>query len=303
VEALEQQPHPGIDEAQKQWQVLAEQQQNQAQRLQEAIRQKEEAVCAFLAGQADQSGKTVADNDLPLYTGDVAVDRLLERYDRKKTQVDALRRCINDDKLKREKEMAEIEERIRQVETKLDIDRIQRAEAANSAHKKNIDISVRDNLLRQQKELPLRLEKLKRESEEVRQKQNAELEKAEQELAMFQRKTDKKIAVVRNSQDASEADSKTVVVDPVLMEDPKFKALIAPLDQAIDREEGLANKAAEAVDKQTLVLHRLNKAREEVIAEVRHPLEQNKQNFYLVSGVGGAVFLVGFFLSGSKKRN
>ena len=121
------------------------------------------------------------------------------------------------------------------METRLDINRIQRAEASN---KKSGDFKVTENradLLKLQASLPQELERITDQGEAALRDQTEAYEKAKRELDLFQNNVDRQIASLRDSMNSPLAEDYDET--EILSEDPEFRTMIAPYDQAVSHEE------------------------------------------------------------------
>lgn len=306
IKVLESAPHPELDAARRRFDELAEAHERQAALLQAAIQNKEEAVRNFWNARmekADREAKSataVAPARKPaVRSAESRVAQLLERYDRRSADVEALKSKLDSTRQQLASAQTRLQEQIRQVETRLDINRIQRAEAANT---KSNDFKVtesRAQLLKLQASLPQQLERVTRQGESMIRQQTEAYEKANRELALFQRKVDRQIAGIRDAADsplAEEYDEAALLAD-----DPQFQAVIAPYDQAVSHEEALTMQTEENVEGQEKIVHSLQRLRDSSIEGPRSQLKQDEQLFY-TAAVVGLVLLVSTLLSFIKRR-
>lgn len=307
LKAMEQEPCPELDAAQARFDEAAELHEKQAERLQEAIQRKEEAVRKYWnarMGQTDRANtgkktESAAKEKPNARNAEARIANLLEQYDCRaadveelKSRRDATRRQLNDARNR-------LQEQIRQVETRLDINRIQRAEASNA---KSRDFKVTENradLLKLQARLPQELERVTSQGEALLRKQTAAYEKAKRELALFQNRVDRQIALLRDTMDSPfrEGDDEA----EILSEDPKFLAMIAPYDQAVSHEETIALRTEADVEKQAKALHGLQRIRNGNIEGERSRLRQEEEIFF-TAAVIGAVLLISILLSFIRRR-
>ena len=85
------------------------------------------------------------------------------------------------------------------METRLDIDRIQRAEASNTKSREFKVTENREELLKLQASLPQELERITRKGETMIREKTEAWEKAKRELSLFQNKVDRQIASIRDT--------------------------------------------------------------------------------------------------------
>ena len=308
IKALEMEPYPELDAAQMRFDELAELHEQQAARLQAAIQRKEEAVRKYWDGQMEKADKAAAVSKTPRAssgtphsrTAEDRIARLLQQYDKRAADVEELRSKLNTTRQQLSAAQARLQEQIRQVETRLDIDRIQRAEASNTKSKEFKVTENRQELLKLQTSLPQELERITRKGEAMIRQQTEAWEKAKRELSLFQNKVDRQIASIRdtmNSPLAEEYDDTAI-----LAEDPEFQAMIAPFDQAVSHEESLTMRTEANVEEQAKVVHSLQRIRDGSIEEYRSRLKQEEQIFFTAATVIGAVLLVSLLLSFTRRK-
>ena len=224
----------------------------------------------------------------------------LQQYDKRAADVEELQSKLNTTRQQLSAAQARLQEQIRQVETRLDIDRIQRAEASNTKSKEFKVTENRQELLKLQTSLPQELERITRKGEAMIRQQTEAWEKAKRELSLFQNKVDRQIASIRdtmNSPLAEEYDDTAI-----LAEDPEFQAMIAPFDQAVSHEESLTMRTEANVEEQAKVVHSLQRIRDGSIEEYRSRLKQEEQIFFTAATVIGAVLLVSLLLSFTRRK-
>lgn len=308
IKALEQEPHPEVDAAQLRFDELAELHEKQADRLQDAIRKKEEAVRKYWDEQmrkADQmpdlkkkdpsaAGKNRA------RSAENRIAQLLEQYDQRSSDVDALKSKLNTTRQQLSAAQSRLQEQIRQVETRLDINRIQRAEASNASAKGFKVKESRAELLKLQESLPRELDRITRKGDAMLMEQTEAYEKAHRELLLFQSKVDRKIADLRDAADSplSEEDSDTAL----LAADPRFRTMMEPYEKAVSHEESLAAQTETDAEEQAKLLHGLKRVRDGAIEEKRSRLQQEEQLFFTGATVVGVVLLISTILSFSRRR-
>lgn len=233
-------------------------------------------------------------------TAEDRIARLLQQYDRRAADVEELQSKLNTTKQQLSAAQARLQEQIRQVETRLDIDRIQRAEASNTKSREFKVTENREELLKLQASLPQELERITRKGETMIREKTEAWEKAKRELSLFQNKVDRQIASIRdtmNSPLAEEYDDTAI-----LAEDPEFQAMIAPFDRAVSHEESLTMRTEANVEEQAKVVHNLQRIRDGSIEESRSRLKQEEQIFFTAATVIGAILLVSFLLSFTRRK-
>lgn len=207
LKAMEQEPCPELDAAQARFDEAAELHEQQAARLQKAVQRKEEAVRKYWDSRIKQAGQEKDGKKTPspvsgrpnARSAEARIAYLLEQYDRRVAEVEKLKSRRNATRQQLDSARNRIQEQIRQVETRLDINRIQRAEASN---KKSGDFKVTENradLLKLQASLPQELERITDQGEAALRDQTEAYEKAKRELDLFQNNVDRQIASLRDS--------------------------------------------------------------------------------------------------------
>jgi len=308
LKAMEQEPCPELDAAQARFDEAAELHEQQAARLQEAIQRKEEAVRKYWdvrMGQTDQANtgkkaESAAKGKPNTRNTEARIANLLEQYDRRAADVEELKSRRNATRRQLDDARNRIQEKMRQVETRLDINRIQRAEASNA---KSRDFEVTENradLLKLQASLPQELERVTNQGEALLREQTAAYEKAKRELGLFQNKVDRQIAILRDTMDSplGEGDDEA----EILSEDPEFRTMIAPYDQAVNHEETIAMRTEADVEKQAKALHGLQRIRNGKIEGERSQLRQEEEIFFTAAAVIGIVLLISILLSFTRRR-
>ena len=106
-------------------------------------------------------------------------------------------------------------------------------------------------------------------------------------------KADKAAAVSKTSRAASGTPQ---------AEDPEFQAMIAPFDRAVSHEESLTMRTEANVEEQAKVVHNLQRIRDGSIEESRSRLKQEEQIFFTAATVIGAILLVSFLLSFTRRK-
>lgn len=175
-------------------------------------------------------------------TGRVAeVEELKSRRDATRQQLDSARNRL--------------QEQIRQVETRQDINRIQLAEASNTKNRNFKVTENRTDLLKLQASLPQELERITDQGEAALRDQTEAYEKAKRELDLFQNNVDRQIASLRDTMNSPLAEDYDET--EILSEDPEFRTMIAPYDQAVSHEETIVMRTEADVEEQAKALHRL----------------------------------------------
>lgn len=308
IKAMEREPYPELDAARDRFDEAAELHEQQAERLQAAIQRKEEAIRKYWDAQMKKTDQANAGKKpVPAVKGrpnarkaEARIASLLEQYDRRLADVDELKSKLDATRQQFESARNRLQEQIRQVETRLDINRIQRAEASNTKSK---DFKVTENradLLKLQASLPQQLDRLTRKGEVLLRDQEAAYQKAKRELGLFQNKVDRQIASLRDSMDSPLAEEYDET--EILSEDPEFRAMIAPYDQAVDHEETLAVRTEAEVEEQAKALHGLQRIRDGKIEGERSQLRQEEEIFFTAAAVIGVVLLISILLSFTRRR-
>ena len=140
---MEQEPYPELDAAQARFDEAAELHEQQAARLQAAIQRKEEAIRKYWDAQMEKIDQANAGKKpVPAVKGrpnarsaEARIANLLEQYDRRVADVEELKGKRDTTRQQLDNARNRLQEQIRQVETRLDINRIQRAEASNTKSK------------------------------------------------------------------------------------------------------------------------------------------------------------------------
>lgn len=308
ITAMEQAPHPELDEARSRFEELTNQHQQQAARLQAAIQKKEEAVRQFWNARMEEANKAKPAPKRPAPTTgkpaaqnvETRIARLLERYDQRSAAVDALRMKLETTKRQLAAAQSRLEEQIRQVETRLDINRIQRAEADNTKSKEFKVNESRNDLLKLQASLPQELDRINRKGTSLVLEQTEAYEHANRQLILLQGKVDRQIAALRENADSPlvEDDDETAA----LSTDPQFQAMITPYDQAVLHEETLTTRAETTVETQAKILHGLQQVRDSAIASKQTQLQQDEQFFFIAAIAIGAVLLIASAFSFTRRQ-
>lgn len=307
LEALEQAPHPEIDEAQAELDEFAEHHDAQATRLQQVLQEKEEAIRKYWETQmgiANQpkpapSKPAPSEKNQPAQA-DARIARLMEQYDIRAAKVEELKAKLTTTTQQLAKAQTRIEEQIRQVETRLDINRIQQAEASNTKGKGFKVTDSKAELLKQQEQLPKELAQINRKGEILIQQQTEAYDKAARALGVFQSKVDRQIANIRAAVSSPVEEDRADV--EMLEGDPKFQAMIKPYDEAVSHEETLTAATEKEVTTRVKILHALQNARNGDIASMRTQLEEEEQWFFTAAALAGLVLLIATAFSFGKRR-
>lgn len=308
IKAMEGEPYPELDEAQLRFDELAELHEQQAARLQAAIQRKEEAVRKYWDSQMQKADQAAAASKQPrpssgkpgVRTAESRITLLLEDYDRRSADVEGLKSKLSTTRQQLSSAQARLQEQIRQVETRLDINRIQRAEASNTRSREFKVTENREDLLKLQASLPKELERVTRKGEAMVLEQTEAYEKAKRELALFQNKVDRQIATLRDTMNSPLAEAYDDTA--ILADDPQFQAMIAPFDRAVSHEETLAMRTEADVEAQAKIVHGLQRIKDGKIEERRGQLRQEEQIFYTAATVIGAILLISLLLSFTRRR-
>ena len=185
-------------------------------------------------------------------SAEARIANLLEQYDRRVADVEELKGKRDTTRQQLDNARNRLQEQIRQVETRLDINRIQRAEASNTKSKDFKVTESRADLLKLQASLPQELDRITRKGAAMLSDQTAAYEKAKRELALFQNKVDRQIASLRDSMNSPLAEEYDET--EILSEDPEFRTMISPYDQAVSHEETLVMRTEADVEEQALSL-------------------------------------------------
>lgn len=308
IKAMEQEPYPELDAAQARFDEAAELHEQQAARLQAAIQRKEEAIRKYWDAQMEKVDQANAGKkSVPTVKGrpnarsaEARIANLLEQYDRRVANVEELKSKLDTTREQLASARNRLQEQIRQVETRLDINRIQRAEASNTKSKDFKVTESRADLLKLQASLPQELERITRKGEAMLRDQTAAYQKAKRELGLFQSKVDRQIASLRDAMNSPLAEEYDET--EILSEDPEFRTMIAPYDQAVSHEETLAMRTEADVEEQAKVLHGLQRVRDGKIEGERSQLRQEEEIFFTAAAVIGVVLLISILLSFTRRR-
>ena len=156
------------------------------------------------------------------------------------------------------------------------------------------------DLLKLQASLPQELDRITRKGEAMLSDQTAAYEKAKRELALFQNKVDRQIASLRDAMNSPLAEEYDET--EILSEDPEFRTMIAPYDQAVSHEETLVMRTEADVEEQAKVLHGLQRIRDGKIEGERSQLRQEEEIFFTAAAVIGVVLLISILLSFTRRR-
>ena len=275
-------------------------------RIQEQIRQVETRLDINRIQRAEASNKKsgdfkVTENRADLLKLQASLPQELERItDRRVAEVEKLKSRRNATRQQLDSARNRIQEQIRQVETRLDINRIQRAEASN---KKSGDFKVTENradLLKLQASLPQELERITDQGEAALRDQTEAYEKAKRELGLFQNNVDRQIASLRDSMNSPLAEDYDET--EILSEDPEFRTMIAPYDQAVSHEETIVMRTEADVEEKAKALHGLQRVRDAKIEEERNRLRQEEEIFFTAATVIGVILLISILLSFARRR-
>ena len=297
IKAMEQEPYPELDAAQARFDEAAELHEQQAARLQAAIQRKEEAIRKYWDAQMEKIDQANAGKkSVPAVKGrpnarsaEARIANLLEQYDRRVADVEELKGKRDTTRQQLDNARNRLQEQIRQVETRLDINRIQRAEASNTKSKDFKVTESRADLLKLQASLPQELDRITRKGEAMLSDQTAAYEKAKRELALFQNKVDRQIASLRDS-----------MTSPLAEEYDETEILSE--DQAVSHEETLVMRTEADVEEQAKVLHGLQRIRDGKIEGERSQLRQEEEIFFTAAAVIGVVLLISILLSFTRRR-
>ena len=193
-----------------------------------------------------------------------------------------------------------LQEQIRQVETRLDINRIQPAEASNTKNRNFKVTENRTDLLKLQASLPQELERITDQGEAALRDQTEAYEKAKRELDLFQNNVDRQIASLRDTMNSPLAEDYDET--EILSEDPEFRTMIAPYDQAVSHEETIVMRTEADVEEQSKALHGLQRVRDAKIEEERSRLRQEEEIFFTAAVVIGVILLISILLSFARRR-
>ena len=300
---MEQEPCPELDAAQARFDEAAELHEQQTARLQKAIQRKEEAVRKYWDSRIKQADQEKDGKKTPSPVNGrpkARIAYLLEQYDRRVAEVEKLKSRRNATRQQLDSARNRIQEQIRQVETRLDINRIQRAEASN---KKSGDFKVTENradLLKLQASLPQELERITDQGEAALRDQTEAYEKAKRELGLFQNNVDRQIASLRDSMNSPLAEDYDET--EILSEDPEFRTMIAPYDQAVSHEETIVMRTEADVEEKAKALHGLQRVRDAKIEEERSRLRQEEEIFFTAATAIGVILLISILLSFARRR-
>lgn len=308
IKILELAPQPELEAAQMRFGELEELHEQQAGKLQDAIQRKTEAVRKYWNDQIEKNGQTSPVKKTPspsagkpqARSAEIRINRLLEQYDQRSTDMDALKSRLTSTRQQLAAAQTRLQEQIRQVETRLDINRIQRAEASNMKSKDFKVTESRADLLKLQASLPQELDRINRKGEAMLRDQTAAYEKAKRELAVFQNKADRQIANLRDAMNSPLAEEDDEA--EILSEDPRFRTMMEPYEKAVTHEESVALQTEANAEEQAKILHALKRIRDGKIEEERSRLRQQEEIFFTAAAVIGVVLLISILLSFTRRR-
>ena len=308
LKAMEQEPCPELDTAQARFDEAAELHEQQAARLQKAIQRKEEAVRKYWDARIKQAGQEKDGKKTPspvsgkpnARSAEARIAHLLEQYDRRVAEVEELKSRRDATRQQLDSARNRLQEQIRQVETRLDINRIQLAEASNTKSRNFKVTENRTDLLKLQASLPQELERITDQGEAALRDQTEAYEKAKRELGLFQNNVDRQIASLRNTMNSPLAEDYDET--EILSEDPEFRTMIAPYDQAVSHEETIVMRTEADVEEQSKALHGLQRVRDAKLEEERSRLRQEEEIFFTAAVVIGVILLISILLSFARRR-
>ena len=158
----------------------------------------------------------------------------------------------------------------------------------------------RTDLLKLQASLPQELERITDQGEAALRDQTEAYEKAKRELDLFQNNVDRQIASLRNTMNSPLAEDYDET--EILSEDPEFRTMIAPYDQAVSHEETIVMRTEADVEEKAKALHGLQRVRDAKIEEERSRLRQEEEIFFTAATVIGVILLVSILLSFARRR-
>ncbi len=232
--------------------------------LDEAITRRDDAIEQFISTQAAKEGKPAADEDLPpepdaRLSRERRINLLLNRCEKKAALVDEQSRKLNTLKQNYRDAVYRYEEELRQLDTALDINRIQREERKNTNNDLNFRISEdRITLLKRQKTAQAKLNEVKKKGEKLLKEKELELKKAQDNLIKLREHVDNQVVALRAEQEAEPAENYGVT-PPAAESDEEFRKLIAPLDEALTQAHEQWNAAKKQRHAQMRELERIER--------------------------------------------
>ena len=144
------------------------------------------------------------------------------------------------------------------------------------------------------------LERITDQGEAALRDQTEAYEKAKRELGLFQNNVDRQIASLRDSMNSPLAEDYDET--EILSEDPEFRTMIAPYDQAVSHEETIVMRTEADVEEKAKALHGLQRVRDAKIEEERSRLRQEEEIFFTAATAIGVILLISILLSFARRR-
>ncbi|MDO4409818.1 MAG: hypothetical protein Q4C05_00875 [Akkermansia sp.] len=216
--------------------------------------------------------------------------RLLAQYDKRALEVDKMR----DDMLSAEQELGkkkfQIEEELRKVASRLDVNRIQEAEARNTKSSAYKVDEKRSDLLKLQASLTKKLEKVTQSGEAKVAALTKKWKAADYELKKLQITIDERITEIDESESYGEGD---LLSDAAMMVDsPEFLQKLKPYDKAIDEAEQATNDAETARNAQGRIVRDMQREYDAKLLSMKQELDDDMQKLKMYGGAGGVLLFI-----------
>ncbi len=263
----------------------------QEEELQGIIDQRDNVIEQFRQTQAQQADaaqepeQLTALPDAALSTGRrIAI--LHRRYDKKAQEVSQLERKLNDAKQRFSDAKFRCEEELRQLETRLDINRIQREERKNTGDRHFRVTEDRKDLLKQQELAKQKHKAVLAKGNQLILEHTKALHQANTELKKLRAYVDKKTAEL-SEQPSPEAPP---AVKPLTPGDEELQKIIAPHDVALNEAKNRLTRTATELTAQEKELERLERLQEGDSAA------KNPGTLEWITGLSGLLFILSLIL-------
>ncbi len=235
----------------------------QEEELQGIIDQRDNTIEQFRQKQAQQTGtaqqpeQLTATPDAALSTGRrIAI--LQRRYDKKAQEVSQLERKLNDTKQRFSDAKYRCEEELRQLETRLDINRIQKEERKNTGDRHFRISEDRKELLKQQELAKQKHKAVLVKGNQLILEHTKALHQANTDLKKLRAYVDKKTAELSQQAEAETPPALT----PLSPDDAELQKILAPHDAARHEAKNRLTRTATELTAQEKELERLERLQE-----------------------------------------
>ncbi len=256
----------------------------------EAVTRRDDAIEQFNRDRLAKEDNKEADENLTRepdarLSRERRINILLNRCEKKAALVAEKERNLHALKQKYSDAVYRYEEELRQLDTALDINRIQQEERKNT-NDVNFRISENRNaLLKRQKTAQTKLAELKKKGEKLLKDCADELKKAQTGLVNLREHIDRQVAALRAEQEAAPSESYGILT-PATENDEEFRKLITPLDEALTQAEAQWTDAKKQ-------RHALIKEMDRLERELADPdAFKQPDSLQWMVGITGVLFLV-----------